>query len=444
MNTAVGTKNTLDFGALIARAEQQFTATNPQSLARHERACKVLPAGHSRQTLFYAPYPLTIVSGKGPWINDLDGHTYLNLVGDYAAGVYGSSCEPIQQAVRDALQAGVSLSGVNSKEVELAELISQRIPSIQQLRFCNSGSEACLYASLLARHTTKRAKLLVFNGCYNGGFMIYGTLDPALSIPFPLVKATYNDIEGTRAILQANGSDIAAVLVEPMLGSGGCIPADPEFLTMLREETRRLGIILIFDEVMTSRLAPGGVQELRGIKPDLTTLGKFWGGGFAFGAFGGARDIMKHFDTRNGGILSQAGTFNNNVVAMSAGLVGARDVYTRDACVRLNALGEALRTQLNSIGRELGLGFQATGMGAVMNIHWNAGLLTEPSLVDPVSAPVRRLFQLEMMARGYYVALRGMITLSLPMEDLHLQPFIDAVRDYLTRHADILPRAIGH
>lgn len=444
MNTVVKTESIADLGAAIERAEKQFTAANPESRARHERACKVLPAGHSRQTLFYGPFPLTIARGHGARITDLDGHQYLNLVGDYAAGVFGHSCEPIQTAVREAMLAGVSLSGVNTKEVELAELISRRIPSMQQLRFCNSGSEACLFASLVARHATKRQKLMVFNGCYHGGFMIYGAADPALSIPFPLVKATYNDIEGTRAALRANGSDIAAVLVEPMMGSGGCIPASPEFLTMLREETRRLGIILIFDEVMTSRLAPGGVQELRGITPDLTTLGKFWGGGFAFGAFGGSRELMQHLDTRGGGLLSQAGTFNNNVVAMTAGLVGARDVYTSEACVRLNALGDSLRQQLNAVGRSLGMGFQATGIGAVMNIHWDDRPLREPSLVDPASAPVRRLFHLEMMARGYYVAQRGMITLSLPVQESDLQAFITEVRDYLGRYAGILPRAHGN
>jgi glutamate-1-semialdehyde 2,1-aminomutase len=441
MNTAVKRDDTSAIDAALARAEQQFVAANPLSRAQHERACNVMPGGHSRQTLFYAPFPLTIARGHAARVTDLDGHEYLNLVGDYAAGVFGHTCEPLQQAVRDAMQAGVSLSGSNTKEMELAELISKRIPSIQQVRFCNSGSEAVLFASLVARHATKRPKLLVFNGCYHGGFMIYGTTDPGLSVPFPVVKATYNDIVGSRAALRANSNDIAAVLVEPMMGSGGCIPASAEFLTMLREETRRAGIVLIFDEVMTSRLAPGGVQGLRGIQPDMTALGKFWGGGFAFGAFGGSRELMRHLDTRSGGLLSQGGTFNNNVVAMSAGLVGARDVYTPEACVRLNALGDTLRDALNALGRSLGLGFQATGLGGVLNTHWRDVPMTEPSLLEPTTAPVRRLFQLEMFSRGYYVAQRGMINLSLPMRESDLEGFVGEVRDYLTRHADILPRA---
>jgi glutamate-1-semialdehyde 2,1-aminomutase len=439
MNTAVRESDTLQ--SALAAAEARYAAANPKSRERHARASDVLPAGHTRQTLYFAPYPLTIARGRGARVTDLDGHEYLNLIGDYAAGVYGSTCEPIQKAIQEALQGGLSLSGLNTREVELAELIRSRIPSMEQIRFCNSGSEACLFASLLARHATRRPKLLVFNGCYHGGFMIYGAVDPALSVPFPLVKANYNDVEGTRSVLRANAPDIAAVLVEPVMGSGGAIPATPEFLAMLREETQRHGIVLVFDEVMTSRLGPGAVQGLRGIRPDLTALGKFWGGGLAFGAFGGARELMRHLDTSAGGTLAQAGTFNNNVVTMTAGLVGARDVYTPEVCRQLNARGDWLREQLNALGAATGVAFQATGVGAVMNTHWTAATIRDPSVVDPANAPVRRLFQLEMLHRGFLVAQRGMITLSLAVEQRELEGFVAATREYLATHAALLPRA---
>jgi glutamate-1-semialdehyde 2,1-aminomutase len=443
MNTALQPQPSA-LEAALAAAEARYLASNPLSRARHEQSSRVLPGGHSRQTLFFPPFPLTMQGGEGAFVHDLDGHRYLNLVGDFAAGLFGSTCEPIRAAVNETLRAGVSLSGLNVPEMELAQLISQRIESIQQVRFCNSGSEACLYAVQIARHVTGRPKLLVFNGCYHGGFMIYGPVDPPLSVPFPLVKATYNDVEGTRALLRANSGDLAAVIVEPVMGSGGVIPGSAGFLNMLREETKRLGIVLIFDEVMTSRLGPGGVQGLLGIRPDLTTLGKFWGGGFAFGAFGGSRDLMKHMDMRTGGLLSQGGTFNNNVVTMKAGLVGARDVYTPEACRALNARGDWLRDQLNFLGRSSGAAFQATGVGGVLNTHWTAGAITHPGQVLPISAPVRRLFQLEMIERGYFVAQRGMINLSLPITEADLTGFIQAVREFLQRHASSLPPAAIH
>jgi glutamate-1-semialdehyde 2,1-aminomutase len=428
----------LDIDAALQSAEQRFIAANPLSAARYERACRVFPGGHTRQTLYYAPFPLTIVRGAGARVIDLDGHDYLNTIGDYAAGVYGHTCEPIQRAVQEALQSGISLSGVNNSEVELAELISSRIPSMQLVRFCNSGSEACLFSVLTAQHVTKRRKILVFTGCYHGGFMVYGTVDPPLSVPFEIVKATYNDIEGTRAMVHAAGDSLAAVIVEPLMGAGGCIPGTRDFLAMLREETAKHGVILIFDEVGSSRLGTGGLQGILGITPDMTTLGKFWGGGFNFGAFGGSREIMRHFDLRSGGALSQGGTFNNNVVAMTAGLTGARDVYTPEACNKLNRLGDGLREAINALGASKGVALQATGSGAMMNTHWHRGLITHPGHIESPSHPLRRLFHLDMMLRGFYVSQRGMITLALPYTEKDIAAFLEAIGNYVAKYGDLV------
>jgi glutamate-1-semialdehyde 2,1-aminomutase len=427
-----------DVAAVLRSAEERFTAENPLSRARFERACDVFPGGHTRQTLYYAPFPVTIVRGAGARVTDLDGHEYLNTIGEYAAGVYGHTCEPIQRAVREALQGGVSLAGVNNREMELAEVISSRISSMQLVRFCNSGSEACLFSALTAQHVTKRRKILVFNGCYHGGFMIYGAIDPPLSVPFELVKCTFNDIEGTRSALRANANTIAAVMVEPVMGAGGCLPATEEFLKMLRVETRQHGIILIFDEVGSSRLAPGGIQGLFGIVPDMTTLGKFWGGGFNFGAFGGSREIMRHFDLRSGGLLSQGGTFNNNIITMTAGLTGARDVYTPEVCIKLNKLGDTLREAINALGIAKGVALQATGSGAMMNTHWQRGHITHPGEIAHATHPLRRLFQLEMLSHGFYAAQRGIITLSLPFTEQDVELFLSAITDYVKEYGGLI------
>jgi len=427
-----------DLAEAILDSERRFAAANPLSQARHLRARGVLPGGHSRQTLYYAPFPVTFVRGKDAHLTDLDGHEYVDLVGDYAAGVLGHTCEPVQRAAREALSLGLSLGGVNSKEVELAELISARIPSIQQIRFCNSGSEACLFGVQLARHASRRPKVMVFKGCYHGAFLIYGNTDPALSIPLEIIKATYNDVEGTRAALRADASGIGTIIVEPMMGAAGAIPGSREFLGMLREETHRMGAVLIFDEVMTSRVSPGGLQGFYGITPDITTLGKFWGGGFPFGAFGGSREVMRNLDLAAGGVLSQGGTFNANIVTMAAGIVAVRDVYTPQACTELNARGDRLRAALQELAVKARVALQLTGIGGTFNLHWHTRPIRHAGDVEPPDSGHRRLFQLEMMQRGYYVAQRGTINLSLPLTDRELDSFVDAVGIYLAEYRALL------
>lgn len=422
----------------LGEVAERFAEMNPRSKELHERACDVLPGGHTRSVLYYEPFPVTVVSGDGAVIEDADGHRYLNLVGDFTAGVYGHNDPTIRAAVVDALDKGVFLSGVGETEVELARVIRGRIPSMERVRFCNSGSEADLWAGMLARAVTGRPKFLVFTGAYHGGFMIFGEVDSALNIPIQTVKAVYNDLEGTRALLRAHAEEIAAVFIEPIMGSGGLIPADVSFLQMLREETKAIGALLIFDEVMTSRLGVGGVQGEVGVKPDLTTLGKFWGGGFSFGAYGGSAEVMDHLDSRRPGHFPQSGTFNNNIMSMTAGLVGSRDVYTAEACRDLNARGDALREAINQLGERRQIPLQATGRGGVMNIHWSRKPIRDPRDVAPATHPKRRLAHLWMLVNGYYTTQRGMISLSLPITQSDLDGYIEALDRFVSEYRAIL------
>ncbi len=423
----------------LSRAEARYIAANPKSRAQHERAQRVLPAGHSRQTLYFAPFPLTIVSGRGNRVTDLDGHEYLNTISEYVAGVYGHTCKPIQAAVSAALARGTVLTGPTLAEVELAELMRSRIPSLEAVKFCNSGSEACLFAVMTALHATGRRRLLVFEGCYHGGFLVYGATDAPLNAPLEVVRGHYNDVESVRTLLRTQGEKLAAVLVEPMMNAAGCIPGSSEFLRMLREETRACGALLIFDEVGTGRLGPGGVQGLEGITPDMTTLGKFWGGGFSFGAFGGRREIMRHFDLRSGGRLSHGGTFNNNIIATTAGLVGARDVYTPAECEALNARGDDLRARINALGRRRGVALQATGRGGILSLHWHTRPIRAAGDVEPAASGFRRLFQLAMIERGFYASQRGMVSLSLPYTPADLDALLAGIDHYLEEYAHVLP-----
>ena len=247
--------------------------------------------------------------------------------------------------------------------------------------------------------------------------------------------APYNDIERTRALIT---EDLALVILEPMVGSGGCIPATPAFLRMLREETTRVGALLVLDEVMTSRLAPGGLQSVHGIKPDLTTFGKYIGGGMSFGAFGGRAEIMDLFDPRRPDALPHAGTFNNNVLTMTAGLTGLTEVYTPEAAHALNTRGETLRARLNALCQAADAPVQFTGMGSMLAVHTMRGPINSPDDAAKDDPKLKELFFFDMLAHGIWLARRGMMTLSLPIGDAECDALVNAVQEFLSSRRSLL------
>lgn len=295
------------------------------------------------------------------------------------------------------------------------------------MRFTNSGTEANMLALALAKHATGRAKVMVFEGAYHGGTLTFPAANVPVNIPHDYVFARYNDIEPTRALIRRQGPELACVIVEPMMGSGGCIPGDRAFLEMLKAETEAVGAILVFDEVMTSRLSPGGRQADLGIRPDLTTLGKYIGGGMSFGAFGGRADLMGNFDPGRPGSLSHAGTFNNNVLTMAAGIAGLRHRFTPEAARALNARGDALRDRLNAIFAAAGAPIRATGIGSLMNIHPVAGEPKRPSDLAGADQRVRDLIFFDLLEDGFYIARRGLMALSLPIGDEETEALAAAV-----------------
>jgi len=381
-------------------AVERYVARNPRSAARAQAASTVMPGGNTRTVLHFDPFPLAFERGEGAYLYSLDGDRYVDLLGEFTAGLYGHSNPVILDAIRRALDGGISFGGHNALEHRLAELVTERFEPIELVRFTNSGTEANLMALALALHNTQRTKVLVFTGAYHGGVLAFPTGVPSsVTVPHDWVVGAYDDVEGTRALIREH--ELAAILVEPMLGSGGCIPASKAFLEMLRAEATATGAVLIFDEVMTSRLPPTGVL------PDLMTLGKYVGGGMSFGAFGGKRSLMEAYDPARPDALAHAGTFNNNVVTMSAGIAGLSEVLTPGALEALNARGDRLRAELND------LGLNVTGRGSLMTIHDD-------------------LF-FELLDAGFWLAKRGMIALSLPITDEDLAGFKTAVTDILDR-----------
>src|SRR5499427_1604402 len=318
----------IDTAAALAEAEELYRARNPRSLAQHREACEAMPGGNTRSAIHVDPFPLTMVRGEGARLWDLDGHEYVDFLSEFTAGSYGHSHPRIRKAIEQALEGGLNFGAHNAIEARFAAAVCARFPSIELVRFTNSGTEANLMAVSAARAITGRPKVLVFAGGYHGGVFYFRGHGSRLNAPFDYLLGPYNDVAAVEKLVRPHRAELAAILVEPMQGTTGCIPAERSFLGGLRALASETGALLIFDEVMTSRLAPGGLQEVHGILPDLTTLGKYVGGGMSFGAFGGRAHLMERFDPRRPDAFQHAGTFNNNVLTMNAGLVGLTEIYT--------------------------------------------------------------------------------------------------------------------
>jgi glutamate-1-semialdehyde 2,1-aminomutase len=426
----------IDIDAALAEAIEGYRAANPKSAAQHEAACAAMPGGSTRSSIYIDPFPLTMAKGEGARLWDVDGHEYVDFLSEFTAGLYGHSHPAIRKAIDAALDGGINFGAHGLAEARFAAAICDRFPSIELVRFTNSGTEANLMAVSGARAMTGRDKILVFNGGYHGG-VFYFRGKSAVNAPFEFLLGTYNDIAGTRALVEPHKGDLAAILIEPMLGGSGCIPATHEFLADLRALASEAGAVLIFDEVMTSRLAPGGLQEVHGITPDMTTLGKYVGGGMTFGAFGGSKAVMDWFDPRNPNGFQHAGTFNNNNLTMNAGYAGLTEVYTPEASRELNAFGDALRDRLNAVAGEHGLALQFTGIGSMIGIHMTGQPIHNVADAAKGHAGLRDLFYFDVLARGVWLAKRGMISLSVALDDKDGDQLIGAVEEFAETRAPL-------
>lgn len=419
-----------DLDTALAHARERYVSQRPVGARMHAEAREVMPGGNTRTVLYHPPFPLRIARGAAQHVVDVDGHEYVDLLGEYTAGLYGHSQPAILDAVRAALDDGISLAGHNVYEAQLARALVDRFPAFELVRFTNSGTEANLMAISLARVVTGRPGIAVMRSGYHGGLLYFGGGGSPVNAPYDAVVLDYNDVEGARATIREHADRLAAVVVEPVLGSGGVIPATREFLHALREETQAHGVLLILDEVMTSRLSPGGAAPLFGIAPDLLTVGKYLGGGLSFGAFGGRADLMARFDPSQPGALPHAGTFNNNVLSMAAGLAGLTQVLDDDRLNALNTRGDRLREALQSVMAPYG--WTATGMGSMVGFHPVPGPVDSPGDIAGADDRRRELLFLDLLERGWYVAPRGFIALSIEVTDDDIDGFVAAVADALS------------
>jgi glutamate-1-semialdehyde 2,1-aminomutase len=441
---------TLDSAEELAEYQRQ----NPASLSRFEQAKAVIPGGNTRLTAYFAPYPFYAVKGEGSRIYDLDGNVRLDFYNNATSLIFGHAYPPVVVAISDQASKGTAFAIPTEPEVELAQLLTARLPSVEQIRFTNSGTEGVLFAIRAARVFTAREKIAKFEGGYHGtADHVSVSVTPELALtgdarrptPVPasagitrstvddVVILPFNDLEGTTALLTAHKDTVAAVLVEPILGSCAYVPAQSEFLQGLRDLTKRLGILLIFDEVQTFRLSSGGAQALLGIMPDLTVLGKIIGGGLPVGGVGGRRDVMAAFDASTGTPkVPHAGTFNGNPVTMRAGLATLQDLDP-EVYDPLNQRGSDFRLRLQTLCERYNVSVQVTGAGSLFGIHWSADPVTDYRSATRANKSLSYKFFLHALNNGLFFTTRGGGCLSIPMTDTEMGTFLDVLEGFLKK-----------
>ena len=438
--------------ASLYQEEQLYRGLTPTSYEYFLKGREYLPGADSRSPLFYPPYPVVLEEGNGCWLFDVDGNELLDFTGNHTSLVLGYRDPQVLDAVQRQLQKGTAFPGVTVPQVRFAKLLCERVPSFERVRFANSGTEAAMNAIRAARAFTGRQKIAKIEGGYNGSWddvMVStqpsGEQSGDVLRPFAapaslglspestdnVVVLPFNEVEAAARLLEQQGEHLAAVIVEPVLGSAGMIPVEQSYLEMLREVTERLGILLVFDEVVSFRVAHGGAQEYYGVTPDLTCLGKLIGGGFPLGAFGGRSEIMAMFDPSSGGPqIPHPGSYNANPVSLVAGAT-TLELLTAEEIQLLDLRGESLRRQIYTAFDDVGLPAQITGLGSLFAIH----LTSEPvkSYRDTMHADtdLRHRIFLGLFKEGVLIDPRGVGCLSTAIGETEIEQFVGALRSVL-------------
>ena len=431
----------------LRRETDRFIANTPKSEALQREATQYLPGGSSRGTAYFAPYPTFIDRAQGHYVYDVDGNRYLDFMINATTHILGHAHPEIVDALQRQAARGNSFSGPTEAQVRLAKLLCDRVPSLDTIRFTNSGTEGTMMAIRAARAFTGRRKIAKFEGGYHGSHEYASVsvrppaaaLHPDVTHPIPehsgqppsvaedVITLPYNDLAECERILRRHAPDLACVIMEVVSSSFGYLPARPDFLSGIRDLTRDLDILLIFDEVQSFRVSPGGAQEHFGVIPDMTTFGKIIGGGMPVGAWGGRRDIMALFDPSADAPLAHAGTFNANPMTMVAGEV-VMNHLTPEVYDRMNALGDALRAKLAAVFDELSIPAQVTGIASLFGIHFTPDPITDYRSVVRADSDMTKALFTGLLNEGILLQTGGAGALNTLTRDPDIDALVDAVR----------------
>ncbi len=434
------------------KVEEKYRGLTPKSQGLFNVAKELMPGGVLGHARYYNPYPIYMTGGKGSKIWDVDGNEYTDFLMGFAALILGHRYPEVEEAVREQVEKGIMLGTAFEKDVELAELLTKHNPSLEWVRMANSGGEAVMYALRVARAYTGKPLIAKFEGGYHGGIdeMLISLLPfsdeagtPERPLPQPYSRGLYpgveknvlvlpfNNIEATEELLRKHSHELAGVIVEPMQGYAGSIPADKEFLKRLRKITREEGILLIFDEIITGfRLGLGGGEEFYGVRPDLKTLGKIIGGGSPIGAYGGTKEMMdvvtptKDLKTDVNRAF-QSGTFNASPLSIVGGIATIQTLERKQNEIypKLDRFGEKVRRGIKDVLNDEGFDAQTTGLGSIVSIHFTEREIKNVRDVMAARGDLVMDLYLALMTRGIF----NLPPVHMNISAVHTEEEIDAL-----------------
>ena len=438
---------------LLAEVTQKYEDTyrkrTQKSRATLEAARKYMPGGDTRTSIWFEPYPIWIDKAEGCRFTDVDGHKYIDFHNCYTTMILGHANPKVVAAVREQAAKGTAFGALIPTVVRWSELICNMVESVDKVRFGNSGSEAVMIALRVARGFTGKEMILKTDGCYHGSYDPVVYPSDATGIPKSAqgdsIIVPYNDKEAAEKAIVENKDKLAAVIVEGAMGAAGMIPPRDGYLEFLRKVTAENGVLLILDEIISLRLAWGGIQSVYNVKPDLTTMAKIIGGGYPVGACGGREDIMQLFSPEMGKVY-HAGTLNANPMTATAG-VATMEQLNAEVINKINKLGESFADGVRAIFKRLNTKGQVTGMGSLQNIHFSDKPVVNGKSAREANKDLLHLFYLAMQERGMFSAARGLYVMSTPMTQKEIDAAVKAVDDVVTKLKptieDLWPELIG-
>lgn len=423
-----------------------------RSTQTYKRASEVLPGGTTRVTIARQPVPIYAREGEGAWLVDIDDNRYLDLNNNYTTLIHGHAFQPMIDAVERQLRSGTCFANPTEHEVVHAEILCERVPSIEKVRYVNTGTEAVMFAVKAARALTGRSKIAKFEGAYHGGYdwvevsedstpENWGGEEPA---PVPYAKGTpssvlndvvvipFNDLDTTVRILERVGAELACVIVDAVPSRAGLIPPEPGYMEAIREITSRHGIVLVSDEVLNFRQSYQGAAARFGLEPDLITLGKIIGGGLPIGAIAGRSELMSVFDSSaSSPPLPQGGTFAANPLSMVAGIASLR-ALDQAAFDHLEKLGNQARTGLTAAIAARQLPLTVTGTASLFRIHMKPEAPTtyRQAWATPFEVEMLQTMSRQLLSRGVLMPALTTSSLSTAMTDADISFLIAAIEDY--------------